>query len=106
MGHTVRECTMEASRVSDFSAVDTEQHKGRWMSLDISTEERETGQLNGPQGCPGSSHQLCPLNINLLCGVCTAAGAVLLEAGAMCHACSPNAYTQVVLCQTDPCSHP
>ena len=68
---------MEASRVTAFSALDTEQHKSRWMSLDISMEERETGQLNGPQGCPGSSHQLCPLNINPLCGVCTAAGTVL-----------------------------
>lgn len=49
------------------------------MSLDISTEERETGQPNGPQGCPGSSHQLGPLNINPLCGVCTAAGTVLQQ---------------------------
>lgn len=77
---------MEASRVTDFSALNMEQCKSRWMRLDISTEERETGQLNGPQGCPGSRHQLCPLNINWLCGVCAAAGTVFpqkQEQGAM-----------------------
>lgn len=77
---------MEASRVTDFLALNMEQRKSRWMRLDISTEGRETGQLNGPQGCPGSRHQLCPLNINWICGVCAAAGTVFpqnQEQGAM-----------------------
>lgn len=64
---------MGASRVTDFSALNMEPRKNRWMRFDISTEERETGQLNGPQGCPGSRHRLCPLNINWLCDVCAAA---------------------------------
>lgn len=67
---------MEASRVTDFSALNMEPRKSRWMRFDISTEERETGQLNGPQGCPGSRHRLCPLNIYWLCGVCAAVGTV------------------------------
>lgn len=98
---------MEASRVTDFSALNMEPRKNRWMRFDISTEERETGQLNGPQGCPGSRHRLCPLNINWLCGVCAAAGTVCsLRRQEWCRACSPNAYSQKVLREANPPRHP